>query len=296
MNQSIKISKLDLKITEKIQSLLDFVQFELYSKDINFELDYYVSTEWFVADNSTSLAIPFYLLNEELINLESENMYSEFEERSDIEILKIIRHEVGHAIDNAFKLYNDSSRSLLFGNEKKYPKTYRPSLTHNQYVQNLRNSYAQSHPAEDFAETFAVWLDTFSSWKEVYKVGEVRRKLEYINFLMSEIRHKKPRYKRNQVDAINESKDSIRSYYSNKLRDYKIEEKCEIFGPYKLSFWNYSSSKSSKILEKKYELTHVEIGPFIDFAQSYFKSKTLPPKLINSVSIENLKLFSEVIL
>ena len=61
------------------------------------------------------------------------------------------------------------------------------------FVRHLPNWYAQAHPDEDFAETFAVWLATprrsgaraIAGWKAL-------EKLEYVDALMREARKKPP--------------------------------------------------------------------------------------------------------
>ena len=52
--------------------------------------------------------------------------------------------------------------------------------------------YAQSHPDEDFAETFAVWLRPRSDWRRRYAGWPALKKLEYVDELMREIAGKKP--------------------------------------------------------------------------------------------------------
>ena len=52
---------------------------------------------------------------------------------------------------------------------------------------NLANWYAQSHPIEDFAETFAVWLRPGSRWRSRYADWPALRKLEYVDALMQEV-------------------------------------------------------------------------------------------------------------
>ncbi|MCK7497714.1 MAG: putative zinc-binding metallopeptidase [Comamonadaceae bacterium] len=49
-----------------------------------------------------------------------------------------------------------------------YPESYLPRPGSRNYVVHLDHWYAQSHPAEDWAETFAVWLDPRSRWRERY--------------------------------------------------------------------------------------------------------------------------------
>ncbi len=79
--------------------------------------------------------------------------------------LRILRHEAGHAIDNAYQLRRRPTRRRLFGNpDIEYPEYYTPKPYSKSFVQHLDHWYAQSHPDEDFAETFAVWLDPSSLW------------------------------------------------------------------------------------------------------------------------------------
>ena len=46
---------------------------------------------------------------------------------------------------------------------------YTPDPNSRAYVQHLDYWYAQSHPFEDYAETFAVWLRPSSRWKRRYE-------------------------------------------------------------------------------------------------------------------------------
>ena len=59
-------------------------------------------------------------------------------------------------------------------------------------MRHLELWYAQSHPAEDFAETFAVWLDPSSKWPSRYKDWPALSKLQYVDELMGVIEGKKP--------------------------------------------------------------------------------------------------------
>ena len=103
--------------------------------------------------------------------------------------MRILRHEAGHAIDNAFKLRLRRQRLEVFGSHKKpYPESYTPRPYSKSFVLHLDAWYAQSHPDEDFAETFAVWLKPRSDWKRRYAGWPAIKKLEYVDELMREIR------------------------------------------------------------------------------------------------------------
>ena len=104
------------------------------------------------------VAIPFYLAHPRLERLERAYML-EVEGGTPEWCLRILRHEAGHAIDNAFKLRQRRRRQQVFGpSYKAYPEYYDPKPYSKSFVLHLDSWYAQSHPDEDFAETFAVWL------------------------------------------------------------------------------------------------------------------------------------------
>src|SRR5262249_42821707 len=62
-----------------------------------------------------------------------------------------------------------------------YPDFYKPDPRSRGYVLHLNAWYAQAHPAEDFAETFAVWLASGEAWRNTYREWPALRKLEYVD-------------------------------------------------------------------------------------------------------------------
>src|SRR6266567_3408508 len=92
----------------------------------------------------------------------------EVEGGTDTECLRILRHEAGHALDTAFRLHFRRQWRELFGSfAQRYPDFYKPKPKSRNYVLHLRAWYAQAHPAEDFAETFAVWLQPRSRCESI---------------------------------------------------------------------------------------------------------------------------------
>ena len=103
--------------------------------------------------------------------------------------MKILRHEAGHAIDNAYKLRQRRRRQQIFGpSYMQYPEYYTPKPYSKSFVLHLDSWYAQSHPDEDFAETFAVWLNPDSDWRARYADWPALKKLEYMDALMTRAR------------------------------------------------------------------------------------------------------------
>ena len=112
----------------------------------------------------------------------------EVEGASEGECMRILRHEAGHAIDNAFQLHSRPSWSDVFGSYRvPYPEWYQPQPGSRDYVFNLDAWYAQAHPAEDFAETFAVWLKPGRRWRSQYEGWGAQRKLEYVDLIMAKL-------------------------------------------------------------------------------------------------------------
>ena len=185
---------------------------------------YYLSDEWFTPDGFPSVAVPFYLAHPRLAKLELAQML-EIEGGDERTCLKILRHEAGHAIDNAYLLRRKPTRRRLFGTPATpYPEYYTPKPYSKSFVQHLDHWYAQSHPDEDFAETFAVWLDPQSNWSIRYSGWPAHRKLEYMNRLMRETSRHRPRVRsKRQVDPIERLRKTLREHYRKKREHYGLD-------------------------------------------------------------------------
>jgi hypothetical protein len=141
------------------------------------------------------------------------------------ECMAILRHEAGHTVQQAYQLHRRRRWQQLFGlSSKRYPLYYRPNPASRRYVQHLRRWYAQSHPVEDFAETFAVWLRPRSSWRTRYAGWPALKKLEYVDELMDEIAGKRPLLtSRERVSPLHELSETLGSHYQKKHAFYAIK-------------------------------------------------------------------------
>src|SRR5919205_2582369 len=166
---------------------------ELHDSGLDFRLHFYLADEWFTPDGATAIAVPFYLAHPRLAKLEETQML-EVEGGEYEWCMRILRHEAGHALDNAFKLRLRRQRLKVFGSYKKpYPESYTPRPYSKSFVLHLDAWYAQSHPDEDFAETFAVWLTPQSQWRHRYAGWPAGEKPEYMDAPMRSVRGKPPR-------------------------------------------------------------------------------------------------------
>jgi hypothetical protein len=139
--------------------------------------------------------------------------------------MKILRHEVGHAIDNAYRLHRRRRWQQLFGKSTQpYPDSYAPRPDSRRFVLHLDAWYAQSHPSEDFAETFAVWLKPGARWRTSYEGWPALKKLEYVDELMTEIADSKPLvHSRERVDSLASLRKTLREHYREKRDRYGID-------------------------------------------------------------------------
>ena len=194
---------------------------ELEQRDITFRPHFWFSDEWFSPDGVPGIAIPFYLAHPRLMQLELTQML-EVEGGSHGWCMRILRHEAGHAIENAYRLRRRKDRRQVFGfSSKPYPTFYTPRPYSKSFVLHLDSWYAQSHPAEDFAETFAVWLNPRSNWRKRYAGWPALEKLEFVDGLMRELAGKKPLVTtRTRVDPLSSVRRTLREHYERKRKLY----------------------------------------------------------------------------
>jgi hypothetical protein len=181
---STRICDLDLRPEETLAECVEQVIGELRAHGITFVPAYYLGEDDFwTADRAVSVNIPWYLANPTLWRLVNDHLF----EYSREEVLMYLRHEAGHAINYAFELWRRRDWTQTFGDfRRQYRDVYNPNPWSRDYVRYLHRAgmyhYAQKHPDEDWAETFAVWIDPAGQWRRRYRDWQVAlAKLEYVD-------------------------------------------------------------------------------------------------------------------
>jgi hypothetical protein len=207
-----------------LEARITQVNAELAARRLSFRPHFWLSEEWFTPDGVPGVAVPFYLAHPRLARLELAQML-EVEGGDADSCLRILRHEVGHAIDNAYRLRRRPTRRRMFGHPNTpYPEYYTPKPYSKSFVQHLDRWYAQSHPDEDFAETFAVWLDPQSMWATRYAGWPAQRKLEYMDRLMRQLTGVRPVVaSKRTVDPLRRVKKTLREHYRRKREHYGLD-------------------------------------------------------------------------
>ena len=221
----LRISDLNVTIEgSALEPRIAQIQSELAARSLTqFEPHFWLSAEWFSPDGVPGVAIPFYLAHPRLEKLERTYML-EVEGGTPEWCMKILRHEAGHAIDNAYRIRTRLRRQRVFGpSYMQYPDYYTPKPYSKSYVLHLDSWYAQSHPDEDFAETFAVWLTPDADWRTRYADWPALKKLQYMDTLMSELAGKPMLVRsRRRVEPIQSLKKTLRAHYERKRRHYGL--------------------------------------------------------------------------
>jgi hypothetical protein len=179
---------------------------------------FYLSTEWGVPFETVAIAIPFYLARPDLTALHAERVgHVEGFDRADI--LRYLRHEMGHVVNYAYRLYDEEEWVKQFGSiTQPYGEDYRPEPFSRRYVRHLPGWYAQKHPDEDWSETFAVWMTPGLDWRKEYGGWPVAAaKLAYCDRILTTVREHDPVVTAADLDEdVAEIEYSLDHYYRDK--------------------------------------------------------------------------------
>jgi hypothetical protein len=221
----LRISSLGLKLDETpLRPFVDQLYAELSQKGLVFHPPCEIGDEWFVPVGLPVIFIPFFLAHDRLRQLEK-TIILDVEGETPEELMKLIRHEAAHAYSYAYPFVKTRRWQRVFGKSsaEETPSFYRPRPYSRSFVINLDDWYAQSHPDEDFAETFAVWLAPGLDWRARYKKWPAAlQKLEYVDELMKSLAGKPPvampQYRVGEHDCLNVK---LKTYYARKRKAYE---------------------------------------------------------------------------
>jgi hypothetical protein len=196
---------------------------ELERRGIGFRPHTWLAEEWFSPDGVPGIALPFYLAHPRLCQLERRLM-QQVEGGNRNWLMRILRHEAGHAIDTAYGLRRRAGWREVFGSASApYPSRYTARPGSRRYVHHLGDWYAQSHPTEDFAETFAVWLKPKSDWRRSYESWPARAKLLYVDNLIAELTLQRPKvWTRRQIEPLSLNHRTLGEHYAERLKTRSV--------------------------------------------------------------------------
>jgi hypothetical protein len=177
---------------------------------------FYLSTEWGVPFDTISIAIPFYLARADLTALHAEH-HGHVEGFNPADVLRYLRHEMGHVVNYAYRLYEQPEWVKLFGSiTQPYLEEYRPQPFSRRFVRHLPGWYAQKPPDEDWAETFAVWMTPGLDWRAEYAGRPtVLAKLNSCDRTMATLADRAPLVTTQELDEdVGDLDYSLKQYYA----------------------------------------------------------------------------------
>jgi len=216
----VRLCDLGLRLsTSAVQPRIQRLYRELEARGISFRPHVWLAEDWFSPDGVPGFAVPFYLTHPRLARLERK-MAGVAEGSNANWQMRILRHEAGHAIDSAYRLRRRARWRALFGRaSSRYGAQYRARPASRRHVQHLGEWYAQAHPTEDFAETFAVWLQPRSDWRRRYAQWPALRKLEFVDQVAAEIGGQPAVVKdRALVEPLEDNPLTLREHYRRRRR------------------------------------------------------------------------------
>ncbi len=209
-----KISELPLKMAgTHLEGLIARLYEELEAAGIAFKPNIYLSDSWGCPNEVPVIGVPFHLAEPALCNLLGQ--MSGIEVENDMTMMMILRHEAGHAFNYAYRLYDQPEWKALFGQfSQPYQEDYQADPFSTRFVHHLEGCYAQKHPDDDFAETFAVWLTPYSDWQTAYAGTPALEKLRYVERVTAEYGEKPPMVTGGRVDTpVEEIRMTISEWY-----------------------------------------------------------------------------------
>ena len=219
-----RISQLGLRLEgSPVERCIEQLYRELARKGLHrFRPICYLSDEWGCPSGEPVIGIPFYLADPRLARLE--RALNDLEDER--EIMSYLRHEAGHALNYAYRLYREPQWRRVFGPfNRPYRDRYRPVPFSREFVRHLPGWYAQKHPDEDFAETFAVWLAPRSNWRRRYRGWPAMRKLRYVERTVRRIADQDPVVRKGDFDVtVDDMHVTLGEFYARGVEETRAAE------------------------------------------------------------------------
>ncbi len=240
-----RVCDLGLKIEDSpVEPLTRRLLATFAAKRLEFRPTFYLADSWGCTDRVPVIGIPFYLADERLVRIEEEQT-GEIEGHALVTAL--LRHEGGHAVNYAYRLWEEPGWEATFGRfSAPYREAFRPQPASREFVRHIFSppygrTYAQKHPDEDFAETFAVWLTPRSDWRRRYRDWPALGKLKYVDGLMRSIRRLPPRVTDGKLHRPVEEIDTLLAeHYGEQAERFRAQAQGyvddrlrELFPPYR---------------------------------------------------------------
>ena len=205
-----------------LERLIHQLYGELEAKGVALRPQCYLSDQWGCPSGVPVIGLPFYLADPNLHSIEAALGGGA---ESEADMMMYLRHEVGHCFNYAHKLYETEEWKKLFGDySRPYRDDYKPQPFSKKYVVHISGWYAQKHPDEDFAETFAVWLTPNSDWETRYRGWGALKKLQYVQAMVEKLGRAAPQVTLDEKDLeVNQMEETVLDHYRLRALEEKVD-------------------------------------------------------------------------
>jgi hypothetical protein len=242
----IPVRELSLQIEgSPLEACVSRLYEELSGRGLCFRPPCYLADEWLCPDKVPVIGIPFFLAHPRLKSLERKMML-DVEGGTESSCMKLLRHEAGHALNYAYELFKRTRWREHFGPfSARYSDYYDARPYSKRYVVHLSGNYAQAHPDEDFAETFAVWLNPRNRWRERYRGWPALRKLKYVDRVVRKLADQPPKVSSRETPwSAARMRSTLDTYYERKRR-HKGDDFPGYYDPALQRLFGHSQSPNS---------------------------------------------------
>jgi hypothetical protein len=213
----------------KLEKSLREIMNELREKKLLFKPTFYLSDEFGCVEDTTSIGIPFFMVDLELEHLNRLFGSEKTQFLNHHQIKALLRHECGHAFFYAYGVSKTPSARKLFG-DFSIKRTSLKNIDPNSpdYTDYLASwdaaspGYSQTHPEEDFADTFGAWLDPLEK-KNSYD-GKALKKIQLIETLARKYTGKKPKRLDEELHKpYYDIKETLANFFQRKFGTFDLE-------------------------------------------------------------------------
>lgn len=213
----------------KIDRLIRQVRKELKSNHLVFNPSFYLSDEFGCVKETINVGIPFYMVDSELEELNRIVGSEKYKVLEDHQIKALLRHECGHAFFYAYEIEKNKTANRLFESFDSKPiPLKRTDPKSPDYVDYLglwgaaSVGYSQTHPEEDFSDTFGAWLDPSENKYSFH--GKALKKLEFMEKLTHKYAGKKPHPASEDFHRPQHSiKETVESFFQRRFGPFDLE-------------------------------------------------------------------------
>lgn len=289
------ISYIPLQIKNSpLERLIKEILQEIRRKNLLMTPEFYLSDEFGCVQNTATIGIPFYLAHPDLQELDRLVGSQKGQILTEGHIKSILRHECGHAFFYTYEVYKKNKALKIFGDfDSRSISLQNIVPDSDDYVDYLARcgtasaGYSQTHPEEDFADTFGACVDP--NFKKTSVQGMAVKKLDYAKDLMQKYAGKNISGLAHEFHKpASEIKETLESFFRRR------------FGPFDIKYFRREATGYADLHLKRVfsshaplDRNHISAARFLEKNKKWFiersRSWTKKPALTEQLVLKSIE-------